>query len=231
MYFNYYGNGQLHNITTGGLVWSYTYSGSNLATVTDPQGRVTTYSYFTGSNAWLIKEIAYPTGAGTKYTYDNAPVSAGVTTYYVTLQNTNTSSTVLDKSTQFNYKITNGAINYCNTTITDGTGTNQSRINYVFGSAQTQVNEFANKTIILQYQNEFSSAGEINESKILSPINSLLAYSTMRYDNWGNEIYTNNTIGQQTWFSYGNTNTTNAFYNIKDPVTQLWVQFLYEQHY
>ena len=216
VYFNYYTNGQLHNMTEGGLIWSYTYSGSNLATVTDPEGRVTSYSYFTGDNVWLLKQITYPTGAYTTYTYGSAPVGASVTSYYVTSQNVYVSSGNLDKSTQFNYKITDGQVNYCNTTVANGAGTNQSRTNFVFDIAlgnSTQVNEYANKTIILQTESIYGPFGVLNESKILSPTDSLLDYSTSRYDNWGNVIYTNNTIGQQTWFSYANANTSNEFYN------------------
>ncbi|HXQ92906.1 MAG TPA: hypothetical protein VN739_07845, partial [Nitrososphaerales archaeon] len=226
--FKYYSSGQLNNITTGGLTWSYTYSGSNLATVTDPQGRVTSYSYFIGSNAWLVKQINYPTGALTNYTYGSASVSPGVHTYYVTSQNIYSSATTLDKSTQYNYKITNGVVTYCNATIADGSGTNQSRINFVYNMAgkSTQVNEYANKAIIIQSESDYDSFGRINESKTLSPTSTLLAYSTTRYDNWGNVIYSNNTIGQQTWSSYANTNTANKFYNKNyDPVTSFGSNF------
>jgi RHS repeat-associated protein len=226
--FKYFSNGQLHNITSGALMWTYAYSGSNLQSVTDPAGRVTTYSYFIGSNAWLIKQINYPTGALTNYTYGSAPVSPGVHTYYVTSQDVYSSSHSLDKSTQFNYQITNGLVTYCNTTIADVTGTNQSRINFVYSSASksTQVNEFANKSIIIQTENDYDTFGRINESKTISPTNSVLAYSTTRYDNWGNVIYTNSTIGQETWFSYANTNTTNKFYNKNyDQVTSFGSNF------
>jgi RHS repeat-associated protein len=228
VYFKYNGVGQLMNISTGGLTVKYTYIGSNLATVTDPAGRVTTYDYFIGSNAWLIKQISYPTGAYTTYAYGSATVGTGVSTYYVTSQDIYASSGVLDKSTQFNYKITNGQVNYCNTTIADGTGTNQSRVNYVFSSTpskSTQVNEYGNKTIILQQESDYDSWGRITETKTLSPLNSLLSYSTIHFDNWGNVVYSNNTIGQQTWSSFSNTNSSNNFYNSNDKVTSFGNNF------
>ena len=211
--FNYYSNAQLHNITTGGLTWSYTYSGSNLATVTDPEGRVTSYSYFIGSNAWLIKQINYPTGAYTTYSYGSAPVGVGVTTYYVTSQNVYANTSALTKSSQFNYKIINGLVNYCNTTIADGTSTNQTRVNYVFNGplgSSFEVNEYANKTIILQHANFYDSMGRIILSEIVSPSDTALTYSQAAYDAWGNVIYSNNTIGQESWYWYSNTNTSNT---------------------
>ena len=226
--FAYSSAGQVANISTGGLVWKYKYSGSNLMNVTDPMGRITKYTYLIASNAWLIEQINYPTGALTNYTYGGALVSPGIHTYYVTSQSSYTSSSQLDKSTQFSYQITDGIVKYCNTTIADQSGTNQSRVNFVYtnSSKSIEVNEFANKTIILQTESDYDSFGRINETKTLSPTNIVLSYSTSRYDNWGNVIYMNSTIGQQSWFSYVNTNTTSKFYNKNyDPVTSFGNNF------
>ncbi|HZW55755.1 MAG TPA: hypothetical protein VFF30_05650, partial [Nitrososphaerales archaeon] len=205
---------QLSTIITGEGNFTYAYSGSDLVSVTDPMNHVTKYYYKTGLNSWLVSSITYPTGAYTNYTYAGAPVGTGVMTYYATSQSVYISSGNLDRSTQYNYDITNGQINSCNTTVADGSGTNQSRINYVFSgtsSKQTQVQEYANKTIILQYESDFDATGRINESKTLSPTNTVLAYSVTHYDNWSNVVFTQNEIGQKTWYSYANTNTTNTF--------------------
>ena len=65
--------------------------------------------------------------------------------------------------------------------------------------------------VILGYESIYDSLGRINETEILSPSDSVLSYSTTHYDNWSNVIYTKDYNGQQTWYSYANTNTSNAF--------------------
>ena len=64
---------------------------------------------------------------------------------------------------------------------------------------------------ILSHVNTFNSQGGIYESDILSTSGTVLANSISQYDNWGNLIYIKSLTGQQTWFSYANTNTTNEF--------------------
>ncbi len=132
--------------------------------------------------------------------------------YYVTSQNIYVQGTTLDKSTSYNYNITNGQVQYCNSTISDGS-TTQGYINYVFNSSgkSTEVEKNSTGSIIQSLENDYDSMGRINETKILSPTGSVLAYSVTHYDNWSNVIYTRSYTGQQTWYSFANTNTTNAF--------------------
>ncbi|HZY94021.1 MAG TPA: RHS repeat-associated core domain-containing protein [Candidatus Bathyarchaeia archaeon] len=56
----------------------------DLTSVTDPIGRVTSYSY--GSNPWLIAQITYSTGWYTAYSYVSALLGTQATTYRVSLQ-------------------------------------------------------------------------------------------------------------------------------------------------
>ena len=106
-----------------------------------------------------------------------------------------------------------------NSNISDGS-TIRERINYVFyvPGKSTRTEENGTGSIILQYENDFDPNGRINETKTLSPTNALLAYSVTHYDNWSNVILPTDQIGQQSWFSFANTNTTNQFFTNKTQV-------------
>ncbi|MGA2876475.1 MAG: hypothetical protein ABSE82_13170, partial [Nitrososphaerales archaeon] len=209
--FSYNGNNQLIQTSTGEGNFQYGYMGNNLVSVTNPVGQVTRYYYTTGYNSWLVSSVAYPTGAYTNYTYSSAPVGTEVRTYYVTSQNIYVSSGLMSKSTSYSYYILSGLVQYCNSTVANGS--TQGYINYVFSAPgkSTEVEKNSSSSIMLSYETDYDSIGRINESKILSPTNSLLAYSITHYDNWSNVIYTQSYTGQQTWHSYANTNTTNAY--------------------
>ncbi|MDG6906751.1 MAG: RHS repeat-associated core domain-containing protein, partial [Nitrososphaerota archaeon] len=212
--FSYNSNNQLTMISTGEGNFIYGYSGSDLVSVTDPAGRVTTYDYNTGINEWLVSSINYPTGAYTDYSYGNSTVGPGIITYYVTSQNVYVSSNTLSKTTSYSYNIQNGVVTLCNSTVSDGFSVQSNTLyNFTNPSKTTRTVENSSGQAILSYENIYDPLGRINETKILSPTNSVLAYTTNEYDNWSNVIYTRNYDGQQAWFSYANTNTTNVFEN------------------
>ena len=214
--FSYNGNGQLSSISTGSRTWTYGYLDSNLVSSTDPTGRVTRYEYNAGVNRWLLTGIIYPTLGGVTYTYGSAPVGTEVRTYYVNLMDSYASplASSLSASTSIAYSIVNGGVVWSNATIADGSGTNQAHKNFhaVSASNYTRIYD-QNGTAALDRitENDYDSSGRLNETKLLSPSNALLAYSTSSYDNWGNLVSSRNLIGDQTWFSYANTNSQNTF--------------------
>ncbi|MDG7001115.1 MAG: RHS repeat protein, partial [Nitrososphaerota archaeon] len=211
--FSYDSNNQLTMVSTDQGNFLYGYSGSNLVSATDPIGRVTTYHYNTGINDWLVSSVDYPTGAYTDYVYGNATVGPGIITYYVALQNVHVSSNDLSKTTSYSYNVDNGLVTFCNSSISDGSGVQSYTLyNFTNPSKTTKTVENSSGQAILSYENIYDPLGRINETEILSPSNSTLAYTTSEYDNWSNVIYTRNYDGQQAWFSYANTNTTDAFY-------------------
>ncbi|MGI0092429.1 MAG: RHS repeat-associated core domain-containing protein [Nitrososphaerales archaeon] len=210
--FSYNGNNQLSTVSTGEGNFVYGYSDGNLISVTDPAGLVTKYYYTTGYNSWLVSSIAYPTGAYTNYTYAGASLGVGVNTYYVTLQNIYVAHNDLSRTSSYSYNITNGQVQYCNSSVSNGFG-KQGYINYVFSTPgkSTEVEKNAANSTLLSYESDYDALGRVNGSKILSPTNGVLVYSTTRYDNWSNVIYTKSETGQQTWLSYANTNTSGSF--------------------
>jgi RHS repeat-associated protein len=239
IHFSYNGNNEISSIndTIGRLItftysgtlvssisteegkFNYTYSGSNLISVSDPLGRTTKFYYKSSSNPWLLTSLTYPTGGYSNYTYGSASAGLSVKTYYVTSQNIYAGLHSLSRSTAFSYFIINGQVQTTNTNISDGS-TVRERVNYVFdiSNQRTRTEENGSGSTILQYQDNFDNNGRIIESEVLSPSGTLLAYSQSRYDNWSNVIYTRDQIGQQTWFSYSNTNTSNNFYTNKTQV-------------
>jgi len=60
-------------------------------------------------------------------------------------------------------------------------------------------------------ESDYDDFGRLNETKLLSPSHTLLAYSTSSYDNWGNLVVSRDFVGDQTWFSYANTSSQNTF--------------------
>ena len=75
-----YTNGKVSSITLGSRTVSYTYTGGNLTTVTDPLSRDTGYEYNTSCvNDWLITKVSYPTGGFTDYAYE---ANSSTSTFY-----------------------------------------------------------------------------------------------------------------------------------------------------
>ena len=210
--FVYNANNQLATIVTGEGNWTYSYSGSNLVSVTDPLNRTVSYVYNTGINNWLISEVIYPTGGLTSYTYGTNSTGTEALTYFVTLQNINASIASLSRSTSFNYSLLNGQVQWCNATVSDGFSIKGYTL-YDFANplAEIEIAEDQNGNIILSHQNYFDLAGRIVLTSICSPSNVLLAYSIFTYDNWSNVISSVDYDGHQSWFSYSNTNTSNSF--------------------
>ncbi len=214
--FSYNVSNQLTSISSGGVVWSYSYSGSNLATMTDPMHDVTTYQYSTGINSWLMSSVTFPTGGELAYSYGHAQVGTEAKTYYVTLEDTYSSSSpsVLSQSTSIHYLISNGQISWSNYTLADCCSNVQAHQDNNFQSSAGYSRLYIENgagTLERINETDYSSSGMVSETKIISPTNTLLAYSKTTYDNWGNPIYSRNNIGQQTWFSYADASSQNSF--------------------
>jgi len=213
--FSYNSNNQLSSISSGGRAWTYGYSGNNLVSMTDPLNRVTTYQYNTGLNNWLLGAIVYPTGGQTTYSYGSAPVGTEMLSYYVTSRNIYSSSTVISRSDSFSYNVANALVTWTHMKSADGHQNVQAYDNYNFLTTPKSLMRLyesnANNQTIREIEYDYDTSGRINETKQISPTNVLLAYSIQSYDNWGNVVYTEDNIGQQTWYSYANTNSANSF--------------------
>ena len=201
MKFAYNGNGEVANISNGGRTWSYAYSSNGkLNNVTDPIGRLTQYHYWSG-NPWLIQNIIYPTGGKTGYVYGNSPAGINVLTYYATQQNAyaKNSSSSLTNSTSFSYRILNGLIQWVNTTTATGSGVEQNNLNFSYsGAVEQQVSiKNASSQTIVNDQSNFDTLYRENESKELSSTNGQISLASVKYDNWGNVVFTEDPMGHE----------------------------------
>ncbi|HVP23830.1 MAG TPA: hypothetical protein VMS77_07960, partial [Conexivisphaerales archaeon] len=209
----YDGDGRLSTLVTPGGNWTYSYSGGDLASVSDPLGRTTSYQYLTGINSWLLSGIVYPAGGKTTYTYDNASVGTEVLTFMVSLQNINVSSSALSRSTQFNYSVSNGQIMWCNTSISDGTGIVSSVLNNFTQSYSSQAQKDGVGHFVQGSKSYYDSDNRITYSESDDSAGNQLENMSTMFDNWGNLVHVIDPSGHDTWYSYANTNTSNTFPN------------------
>ncbi|MGD0476938.1 MAG: hypothetical protein ABSB29_02085 [Nitrososphaerales archaeon] len=211
--FGYDGSNHLTSMSSGGRTWSYGYSGGDLVTATDPLGRVTTYQYGTGINSWLVSAVLYPTGGKSTYAYGHAPVGTDVKTYYVTSRNLYSSSSSLSLTSNMYYSVLNGNVVWSNSTISDGVSTHSYLDIHFLTSANSmkQYEKDSTGSLIRIEESDYDAKGRIDETKLISPSNALLAYSLSSYDSWGNLEYSRDNVGQQTWYSYSNTDSQNSF--------------------
>ncbi|MHB8702457.1 MAG: RHS repeat-associated core domain-containing protein [Nitrososphaerales archaeon] len=206
-------NSEITSMSSSGRTWKYGYSGSELVNMTDPLGRVTSYQYNTSLSPWLIDAVLYPTGAKTTYSYAKAPVGTDAVTYYVTLQNSYSSPTALVRATSFNYHIVDGKAQWSNSTISDGTNVrSHENYNYQNSTKSQRYETDGQGNLIRKYVEQYTNYGEIWRTDMYSPSNSLLAYTLSSFDNWGNTIFTQDNSGHNIWYSYSNTNDSNAFH-------------------
>jgi RHS repeat-associated protein len=212
--FSYTGS-QLTSITEGSRTWTLGYTGNQLTSLTDPLSRVTSFQYVgtTGANAWLLSAIIWPTGGKATYSYGTANVGPTESTNYATSRNIYSSSTQLSQSQSISYSVVNGAVVWSNSTISDGT-TVREYLDYSFQTYKGTAKVYdRDGTGALQRITETTSDadGRTNESAILSPTGALLTSSISAYDNWGNLIYSKDSVGQQAWYSYLNANSSSSF--------------------
>src|SRR5438445_2585356 len=74
---------------------------------------------------------------------------------------------------------------------------------------QYQKDASAALTRITEY--DYDASGRINQTKLYSPTNTLLASSVTTYDSWGNAKYTKDFVGHEVYFSYANSDSQNTF--------------------
>jgi RHS repeat-associated protein len=217
--FSYNSNNQLTTISEGGRTWTLGYTGNQLTSLADPisSDPVTTFQYVgtSGANAWLLGAVLWPTQGKVTYTYSSKAVGTEVSTYYATSRNVYYGSGLLSESQSISSNLINGQMVWSYSTIEDGSGTIRSYLNYTFQQTPKsvmKVNAYDGaKTLQRISETDSDTSGRTNETKIISPTGQSLASSTYSYDNWGNLIYSKDNVGQQTWYSYANTNSQNSF--------------------
>jgi RHS repeat-associated protein len=218
--FGYNANSYLSTVTSAGRTWTLAYSSTSpaqLASVTDPLDRATTFQYAgtSGANLWLTNAILYPTGGKTTYAYGNMPYGTEADYFYVTARDSYSSADQLVRTDSVNYTIVNAQVTWSNMTSSDGLGV-QVRIetNYTPSIGAQKVYDLDSAgTIVRVTENDYDGAGRVTTTKLESPSGAVLAASSASFDDWGNTIYTKGFMGQQTYYSYANTDTSGFFTN------------------
>src|SRR5438128_11666745 len=210
--FTYDTSNRLNTISSGGRTWTYAYSGNDLASVTDPLGRVTPFQYNTGINSWLISAVLYPTGGKSTYAYGSAAVGTeNVRTYYVTSRNVYYSPASLSQTSSTSYAILDGNVVWSNTTVSDGVSA-RAYESYNFQNSRNMMKQYQRDStgaVVRITESDYDASGRINRTRIFSPAGALLAYSLSYYDNCGNLKHSRDFMGHHAWFSYANTDSAN----------------------
>ncbi len=203
-------------IADGVAQQTYAYSGNNLVSSTDALGRVTKYSYG-GPNDWLLKQISYPTGGKTTYSFVKQQLGTELTLRLVSGQNVYgaASNTSLTRSTSFSYIESGyGQIVWCNSTASDGYNV-QGATRYDFQGSKLRSFEYDYATAALTLdkvtEDDYDVRGQIVATKLESPAGVVLSSASAKYDNWGNLVQSTDDYGETVYYSYANTNSSDRF--------------------
>lgn len=214
--FGYDSSNRLASMTApGGRTWAFSYTGSQLS-VTDPVGRTTVFKYAsTPGGGWLLGEVNYPTGGGkVTLSYGTAVVYGG-TSYVVTLRNVYSAPGGISQSNSISYNFRDGILLNDTITAADGGGHVQGYTTNVFsastGSQKTYLRDSTGATFRI-VESDFTG-NRLAATKIEDPYGNVLAQSDIRYDSWGNIIYTKDNMGHETWYSYVTPDSYNSFGN------------------
>ncbi|MDD1770703.1 MAG: hypothetical protein LUO79_06430 [Methanomassiliicoccales archaeon] len=225
--FAYDGGGRLAQVTRpDGKKVNYTYASHTIAsatkyflrTVTDPDGRVTTF-YYNNTASYILGGVLYPTGGCTNLSFaqDLTPCTE-MSTWMVTkesLRNGTLVSNPLIRQTNFDYKIINGRVVFAKVSTYNETGALQGWNEYIFRSSLASSRETIKSSSGTQLQAKvtwYSLAGQparIDTYLGTSPTVNSTEY--MNYDDWGNQIYTRDALGHESFYTYANTSNQNSF--------------------
>ncbi|MGA2198460.1 MAG: RHS repeat-associated core domain-containing protein [Nitrososphaerales archaeon] len=224
--FGYNSNNTLAGIRSGSRTWNYTYSGFDLSSVKDPMGRVTTF-YYESYNHWLIKEIAYPTGAATYYTYDSGLVAPEVTAFAVSIQAEYSSNSLqlLARSNVYKFNMVDGSMVSSQVLCENATSLLQGVTVFDFREVngkfvELQFQQDANYNLIGEVETDFDSKGREDQTVLYSAQGANLTHSVTHYDEWGNVNFTQDYNGHDTYSAYAGTKDQYQFGNGKTGLVQ-----------
>jgi RHS repeat-associated protein len=211
--FTYDGNGYLESIASGGESWNYAYDGlGSLMSVTDPVGRVTSYSYWEnndcpGGNTVpcdVLTGVTYPSGDGVEfdlgvYSPDNTHivyyVSSVTYSNYGLMDSESITPTFYQNSLSISKVVLqNGGDSY----------TQAGSVDYTFGPSSVVV-QYYNSTGLMMKQVETRLNGQGRVSVVLTYNSKGIIKNTLilGYDGWGNvESSVDWWNGHQQWAYY-----------------------------
>ncbi|MDE1852572.1 MAG: RHS repeat protein [Thaumarchaeota archaeon] len=216
--FSYNSNNQLIGIIApGGRIWSLGYSGDKLTAETDPIGRITGFRYnSTLGSGWLVDEVDYPMlGAKVTLAYGIGVVSSGAA-YVVTSRNVYSAAGAISQSNYMSYILSNGTLLVSSLGEAGGDGLLQGVVTKVFQSSKgMETTYYRDQALNVFRTTEVDyAANRVTATKIEGSSGNVLAETDMRYDGWGNVVYTKDNVGQQTWMAYASMGLPGQFGNL-----------------
>ena len=198
----------LTSVTTPAGTTGYAFSMS-LDAVTDPLGRVTSFTY-DQATGFLLATISYPTGASTEYVWQRVEVGTEFYSYLVTLRVTwegptslSLSYTLVDgriartEETESDGQVIRGSKSYnfvglggsMLVSTTTGSGTNERAV----GKVRTWFDADGNPIRVERFDGESAEPGLRQE---------------VRYDDWGNPLASWDSSGARAYATFANTETS-----------------------
>ncbi len=220
IHFDYNYQGFLSTITRPDgetISFGYTASGGSyrLTSVTDAVGRVTAYAYNSSAD-YCLDYVQYPTGGKNSFVYSpDTSMGADVRSWYVTKDIVKTSTGSLIRQTDFLYKIVGGKVTYVKMTDKNEMSAVQGYIEHIFDALlnqNTEVKRESSGTQLSRTVTWSNEAGEpIRVDTYLSNSQTVNYTEYFEYDDWGNQVFSRNAIGHESYATFANTNKENSF--------------------
>jgi RHS repeat-associated protein len=201
----------------------YRYDGDKLTGVKDPAGRWTTYGY-TGPEDRLISDVTYPSGARSEYLYGIVKAGTELTRYVVITQKLRMrplggESYITVRKKTYDCSFVNDFMVYDRVTYYTGDSSVNGYTLYnmdIITNSYTETQVDASGGKLNQQRYWYESGRSTQQDAFMGPAASDgndVTYSTYtNYDEYGNVIYARDSMGNETFSSYVNSDKQNAFY-------------------
>jgi RHS repeat-associated protein len=179
-----------------------------------------------------LVNIQYPTGLTSQYGYEKRFVGTDMWTFMVTMQLRHSSEPVnpVDDLTTLEYEQTDGDVRYVSVSNQKEFGDDRYKITtYRLESSKGRMVETVHDwstltemgSLLSRTETFFSAQGgmPVKKNVYLGQSQDVNYSEYYRYDEWGNLIYTRNSMGHERFASYTNTEKQNAFFGAGRMVT------------
>src|SRR3989475_2671333 len=201
-------------VTYGYLAGALGYS---LVSVTDPVGRITQYTYANGLSQYILNQVQYATGGRTTYSFGARFVGSDSWEYLVISQAIYAGPNPADlvRSNSFEYRLTYGRVGFARVHYFDSFAAEQGHTDYVFdkttGSVDTRLYDVAGVQL-RRTRSWYATNGAVSSQESFVGAAARPSFSSLAgYDDWGNAVYTREPSGHETFATFANTRTQNAF--------------------
>lgn len=214
---------------------TFIYNGQDLASETDPAGRITSYNYTAASVSpaiapWILSSIIYPTNWHTSFAYANSSIGTDALTFRVASQTVGTSQGATVRQFKFSYVPAPGGF-VIGSTVQSYDGTQLAAYtDYSFSFAGMNQNvSDSNHNFVRGVEDLYGVAGlPVKEIILVTDGHGAIQSFTnfYGYDLWGNLIYSSKAIDNRalsyhdSFSSYYNDGVPVGFNSFQDSFSQ-----------